>query len=654
MQPPLPNGTILQNRYCLLNILGQGGFGRTYLAEDRGRFQEKCALKEFIPQHPGSQILQKSKELFQREASILYQIKHPQIPQFRAAFAQNQRLFLVQDYVEGKTYRELLAERKAKNEKFTEAEVLRLLQQLLPVLDYIHSQGIVHRDISPDNVILRERDRTPVLIDFGVVKDIASKVQYPDLTLSATTVGKMGYAPSEQIQTGRAYPNSDLYSLAVMAIVLLTTQEPQVLFDENTLSWNWQKWIPPASPVLAQVLNRMLNYRPGDRYPDARAVIRALASPPNLTTPTNSSTKKPASQPPKSTNTPNLSEFQTVAVARKIEPNYSVSKPTPVIIPVQKSVWENPFMVFLLGIFLALFAGVGSWFLVSYILNRGLLFRNLQLPTITNQTSTATPTPLPTPSDVFPDATPTPKATETPSLDAEPVTSSKRLNPIPGQTLFAEDKLKSNVTINYIISGVQGQKLSALLTQEGVLMTVLAPNGETVDNQSRRVTRWEGILPYSGDYTIQLGTVKGVSESEYKLELFLTNPEPTPTPTAIETPTPTPTPIPTPTESPTTNILIDSEVINFPEGGVGTQILSDRTSPERIKRYLLNLQPGQVVSTRVINGDVTLDIRYPNGDLVENATGLGEWESKIDRAGEYKIDIKANQESVFSLDITVK
>lgn len=652
MQPPLPNGTILQNRYCLLNILGQGGFGRTYLAEDRGRFQEKCALKEFIPQHPGSEILQKSKELFQREASILYQIKHPQIPQFRAAFSQNQRLFLVQEYVEGKTYRELLAQRKSRNERFTEAEVLRLLQQLLPVLDYIHSQGIVHRDISPDNIILRERDRTPVLIDFGVVKDIASKVQYPDLTLSATTVGKMGYAPSEQIQTGRAYPNSDLYSLAVMAIVLLTGQEPQVLFNENTLSWNWQKWIPPVNPVLAQVLNRMLSYRPGDRYPDARAVIRALASPPTLTTPANSSTKKSPSLPPKPTNLPDLSEFKTVAVARKLEPNSSVSKPAPALVTAEKSVWDNPFMVFLVGLVLALFAGVGSWFLVSYILNRGLLFRNIQLPTISNESLSATPTPLGIPSDVFPDATPTQKAEETPTPDPEPVTSSKRLNLIVGETLIAENNLKSNATINYIISGTQGQKLSALLTKEGVLMTVFAPNGETVDNQSRRVTRWSGTLPYNGDYTIELGTVKGVSESNYKLELFLTNAEPTPTPSPSETPSHRPTQ--TPRESPVANILIDAEVINFPEGGIGTQILSDRTNPERIKRYLLNLQPGQVVSARVLSGNATLDIRYPNGELVENATDLGEWESKIDRPGEYKIDIKANQDSVFSLDITVR
>lgn len=656
MQPALPSGTILQNRYRLLNILGQGGFGRTYLAEDQGRFQEKCALKEFIPQHSGSQFLQKSKELFQREASILYQIQHPQIPQFRASFAQNQRLFLVQDYVEGKTYRMLLAERKSKNEKFTEAEVLRLLQQLLTVLDYIHSQGIIHRDISPDNIILRERDGTPVLIDFGVVKDIASKVQYPDLSLSATTVGKMGYAPSEQIQTGRAYPNSDLYSLAVTAIVLLTTQEPQVLFDENTLTWNWQKWIPPVSPVLAQVLNRMLSYRPGDRYPNARAVIRALASPPSLSSSTNSSIKKPSSQAVKSASLPNVSEVQTVAVARKVQPNSSVSKPKAVTIPAQKSLWDNPFQVFLMGVILALFAGVGSWFLVSYILNRGLLFRNLQLPTITNQSSTATPTPLEVPNDVFPDATSTPKVEETPTPDPEPVTYNKRLNPILGETLIAEDKLKSNATINYIISGNQGQKLNALLTQEGVLMTVLSPNGETVDNLSRRVTRWQGILPYNGDYTIQLGTVKGVSETDYRLELFLTNPEPTPTPTPIATPNSglTPLPIPTPTESPAANILIDAEPISFYAGGMSTQIFSDRTSPTRIKRYLLNLQAGQVVSVRVISGNTTLDIRYPNGELVENATGLGEWESKIDRPGEYKFDIRANQESLFSLDVTVK
>ena len=96
MQTAIPTGTILQNRYRVLSILGQGGFGRTYLAEDQGRFNELCALKELLPPQDNAYALEKSKELFQREAQILYQIQHPQIPQFRATFEQDQRFFLMQ------------------------------------------------------------------------------------------------------------------------------------------------------------------------------------------------------------------------------------------------------------------------------------------------------------------------------------------------------------------------------------------------------------------------------------------------------------------------------------------------------------------------------------------------------------------------------
>ncbi|MGL4379285.1 MAG: protein kinase domain-containing protein, partial [Microcoleaceae cyanobacterium] len=241
MQPPIPIGTILQNRYRVLSILGQGGFGRTYLAEDQGRFNERCALKEFIPNTNGTYALDKSKELFQREAAILYQIQHPQIPQFRATFEENQRLFLVQDYVEGKTYRTLLNERKSFGSVFSEPEVLLFLRQILPVLAHIHARGIIHRDIAPDNIILRESDRVPVLIDFGVVKELATRVS-GDPAMPATSVGKVGYAPSEQMLSGQATPSSDLYALAVTAIVLLTGKEPQELLDQHTLVWSWQQW----------------------------------------------------------------------------------------------------------------------------------------------------------------------------------------------------------------------------------------------------------------------------------------------------------------------------------------------------------------------------------------------------------------------------
>ncbi|MDX2244798.1 MAG: serine/threonine-protein kinase, partial [Leptolyngbyaceae cyanobacterium bins.302] len=284
MRPPLPVGSILQNRYRILSILGQGGFGRTYLGEDQGRFNERCALKELTPAQGGEYALDKSKELFQREAQILYQIQHPQIPQFRATFEQDQRLFLVQDYVEGQTYRQLLDQRRAQGIAFSEVEVMQLLRQLLPVLAHIHSKGIIHRDIAPDNIILRRQDSKPVLIDFGVVKELATRFQTMTTGIAqATTVGKPGYAPSEQMQTGKAYPSSDLYSLAVTAVVLLSGREPQELFDDATMTWYWQRWVT-VNPGFAQVLNRMLSYRPGDRYQSVSEVVQALdmatASPP--------------------------------------------------------------------------------------------------------------------------------------------------------------------------------------------------------------------------------------------------------------------------------------------------------------------------------------------------------------------------------------
>ena len=301
MQSPITVGTILQNRYHIIHIIGQGGFGRTYLAEDQRRFNELCVLKELIAPITETSHGQKAQELFEREAAILYQIEHSQIPKFREKFAQNEKLFLVQDFVAGKTYRNLLKERQDQGKPFTEADVLHLLRTLLPVLSYIHGQGIIHRDISPENIILRENDFLPVLIDFGVVKELATKLQSSGAT-SVTSVGKLGYAPSEQMQTGRAYPSSDLYALAVTAIVLLTGKEPIDLFDEQQLTWNWQQWAT-VKPEFAQVLQRMLSYLPAERYQSAADVIQALRN--------TGYSSQPAT---------NLSYLQTIAIAHRPEP----------------------------------------------------------------------------------------------------------------------------------------------------------------------------------------------------------------------------------------------------------------------------------------------------------------------------------------------
>ncbi|MBW4448285.1 MAG: serine/threonine protein kinase [Spirirestis rafaelensis WJT71-NPBG6] len=274
---PLATGKVVENRYHILRQLGQGGFGRTYLALDKNQSNENCVLKEFAPQVEAQQDLLKAKELFEREASVLKKLQHPQIPRFHASLqaklGNKDFFFLVQDYVEGDNYYELLEQRQT----FSEDEVIKLLQQILPVLSYIHSLDVVHRDISPDNLILRSSDNLPVLIDFGGVKQLpASKgFWFTQLGGNRTLLGKKGYAPEEQLRQGKAFPSSDLYSLAVTALVLLTGKEPQHLYDSYQGVWRWGQEIKVSSQLEA-VLKRMLAYKPSDRYQTANEVIKDL------------------------------------------------------------------------------------------------------------------------------------------------------------------------------------------------------------------------------------------------------------------------------------------------------------------------------------------------------------------------------------------
>ncbi|AFY43385.1 serine/threonine-protein kinase [Nostoc sp. PCC 7107] len=334
-------GLTLSDRYVIVRQIGQGGFGRTYLAEDINRFREPCVLKEFSPQVQTAYVLQKAEELFQREASVLYKLQHPQIPRFRELFRTNlqgkEYLFLVQDYVEGQTYNSLLNTRKQQGLRFTEAEVRQLLQQILPVLEYVHSQDVIHRDISPDNLILRTADQLPILIDFGGVKQVVATVasQYYQpgaaATPAPTLLGKIGFAPSEQMQTGAVSPHSDLYALAVTILVLLTGKQPQELLDNYTLAWKWQQ-DASVSPMLAQVLNKMLAPRPSDRYQSASQVLHALNPTP---------IQYPVTQAPVIPQ-PETSATFAVAPSPAINPTQPRPfSPSPAPIPQAKSRWTT-------------------------------------------------------------------------------------------------------------------------------------------------------------------------------------------------------------------------------------------------------------------------------------------------------------------------
>lgn len=629
MLPPLAAGTTLQNRYRLLGLLGQGGFGRTYLAEDIGRFNERCVLKEYIPIQAGPLALQKSQELFQREAQILYQIQHPQIPQFRATFDHDQRLFLVQDYAAGKTYRTLLNDRihtqptPPAQGYFTDTEVIQLLHRLLPVLSYLHQQGIIHRDISPDNIILREPDHLPVLIDFGAVKEVATRFQAGVANMPATTIGKPGYAPGEQMQTGQAYPSSDLYALAVTAIVLMTGREPGELFDAANLVWHWQPWVPAVHPELVAILDRMLSQRPGDRYPSAAAVLQALQS--------LSPNPSPVTGPPVPP-APDLSQVKTVAVAR--------SQPQPVFNPAtaygtaaspperESSFWDDPWAVGLLGLVLVVLTGIGSWAVVTYVMER----------------QRATPVPSPTES---PMATPTPEPSPTPEpMPTEPSQFSQRITLRPGEAFSRAGQLQAGQTLTLQFAAEQGQQLDAILNSEGVLMTVLRPDRQPIDDRAERVTAWTGTLDYTGDYAIQLSPIAGLARGDYRLELRLAGatPEPTPSPTASPEPSPTPSPEPT-FDTQALDIQPDAPEVN----------VSGQTSPQRVKRLTVKVEAGQILSAVVLSGQATtMDIRYPSGELVEDAAKVLSWEGVVPQAGIYQIDVIAPEPTDFTIAVSVR
>jgi serine/threonine protein kinase len=646
MYPPVPAGTVLQSRYQIVQLLGQGGFGRTYLAEDQGRFRERCAVKEFLPQQGEDHFSAKSTELFQREAAILYQIQHPQIPQFRATFEVDNRLFLVQDYVEGPSYRDLLNQRRSQNATFSEAEVRQFLQQMLPVLAHIHSKGIIHRDISPDNILLRNRDRLPVLIDFGVVKEVVTRVQMADTTYHATTVGKPGYAPHEQMQSGRAYPSSDLYSLAVTAIVLLTGREPQDIVDAN-LNWSWQHYVN-ISPGLAQVLTKATSYRPGDRYQSVSEMAQALGAAGTMAAPVPpfppQSPQAPAYAP---AGTAQPSQMRTVAVGRPYQsttmagPQTQATSRTPVPSVLEEdegSIWENPMAIGALALGLAIVAGIGGWGLVN-ALNRTPSQPETDVPTIEIEPEE-------------PVTRPTPEPKPEPEPEPEPVEYSQSLGLRVGESTTVEGSLKANETINYIVEGRQGDTLLAQLGGEDVLMTVLAPNGNPPDGQARRVLGWTGTLDFTGEYIIQLSPVEGVEQTNYALEVALsetedegdadngTGPETPEEPEQPETPETPETP-----EEPT---VISEQRVRFP-AGQDNILVANSSGPGRIRRYVINVQEGEILSVEVSSATAptSFDVLLPSGDPLASSVEL--WEEAAPLGGDYIVDVSATEDSEFTL-----
>ena len=267
---------LLRDRYRIIQALGQGGFGATFLAANISLpGQPSCVIKQLRPNANAPHVLEMARELFRREAETLGRIgTHPQIPSLLDYFEDNEIFYLVQEYVSGST----LQQEVKREGPFSELQVKRFLAEVLPLLDYVHQNRVIHRDIKPANMIRRNQDNKLVLIDFGAVKYQNSQPSTGNSDQTALTsyaIGTPGFAPPEQMSM-RPVPASDIYALGVSCVYLLTGKSPKELdYDPTTGELVWEKHVH-ASPQFIKVLSKMLEISVKLRYKTAEEVYREL------------------------------------------------------------------------------------------------------------------------------------------------------------------------------------------------------------------------------------------------------------------------------------------------------------------------------------------------------------------------------------------
>lgn len=284
---------VLRDRYRALQALAQGGFGATFLAQDVTLPGEpKCVVKQLRPSATSLEALDMARKLFAREAKTLGKIgSHPQVPRLLDYFEDCEQFYLVQEYINGLT----LQQEIKRSGPFSEAGVKQFLSEILPTLQYLHSQQVIHRDIKPANIIRRHEDCKLVLIDFGAVKDQVSQTtsMSENTALTAFAVGTPGFAPPEQLAMRPVYA-SDVYALGVTCIYLLTGKSPKDLdYNSSTGEMLWQNKVQ-ISDRFREVLQKMVEGSVRHRYQSPNDVLTALELEPYMDSLANSMAAQPS------------------------------------------------------------------------------------------------------------------------------------------------------------------------------------------------------------------------------------------------------------------------------------------------------------------------------------------------------------------------
>ncbi|HEX8736720.1 MAG TPA: serine/threonine-protein kinase, partial [Pyrinomonadaceae bacterium] len=264
----------ISNRYRIVQNLGEGGFGQTFLAEDLHLpTKPRCVVKHLKPQAGDEETVRLARRLFEQEAEVLYRLgNHPQIPTILAHFEEAGEFYLVQELIEGKT----LSQEFARGRKYTESQAIDLMRQVLETLAFVHEQNVIHRDIKPSNLIRRASDGRIFLIDFGAVKQVSVNPFNNKASFHSTVaIGSAGYTPGEQA-AGKPCFASDLYAVGLVVIEALTTLHPLKLSQNQTTGeFHWQHKTN-LKPDLMSFVNKLVRYDFRQRFHSAKEAFTAL------------------------------------------------------------------------------------------------------------------------------------------------------------------------------------------------------------------------------------------------------------------------------------------------------------------------------------------------------------------------------------------
>ncbi|MEG4960949.1 MULTISPECIES: bifunctional serine/threonine-protein kinase/ABC transporter substrate-binding protein [unclassified Microcoleus] len=265
-------GDVIGGQYKILDELGHGGFSKTYLAEDKNNPSLQVVVKEIISSSSALAILQEAKHRFNTETQVLKRLgTHSQIPELFNSCSKQGKFYIIQEFIEGNT----LSQELTIGKRLKEDEVIRLLQDILGILKFVHQEQVIHRDIKPSNIMHRRRDGKLVLIDFGAVKEISTLGESAGLVNPTVSIGTIGYMPPEQANRQPKF-SSDIYAVGMVGIQALTGLNPssqiQKALDGEII---WHPWAQ-VSPELANILDKMVRYHFNDRYQSASEALQAL------------------------------------------------------------------------------------------------------------------------------------------------------------------------------------------------------------------------------------------------------------------------------------------------------------------------------------------------------------------------------------------